>query len=51
MTFVSQLIPSLSGNDEYQAYSLRYSIIVPRTVVGSEMNVIISQQEVLYPSP
>ena len=34
MTFVSQLIHSLSINDENQTFGFCYSIIVPRTVVG-----------------
>ena len=39
MTFVSQLIPSLSINDEYQTFGFRYSISVPRTAVGPAIDV------------
>ena len=39
MTFVSQLIPSLSINDGYQTFVFRDSTIVPRTVDGAAIDI------------
>ena len=39
-------------NDEYQAFSLSQSMIVPRTVVGSEIDVrYFSARSTIQPSP
>ena len=50
MTVVCQLMPSLSINDDYQAFHFHHSIILPCTIFGAAIVLHFSMREVLYTS-